>query len=164
MKTILLSMLLAVASLTTSSTVTFAQQSGEEAAIKKVLTASFDAFGQRDLNGFTAYFVKSPDLFYQVHAADGQLLVAHGWEAMSHMVGGHMKNDPNDFKGKHSLSDIRIHVQGTMAWVNQTSNWVSLNGTHKGSDILVLQKQSGQWKIAALNTQVYADGKLVVVN
>lgn len=163
MKTILLSMLLAVASLTALTTVTFAQQSGEEAAVKKVLTASFEAFGQRDLNGFAAYFIKSPDLFYQVHAADGQLLVAHGWEAMTHMVGGHMKNDPNDFKGKHSLSDFHIHVQGNMAWANQTSSWELSNGTYKGSDILVLQKQSGQWKIAALNTQVYADGKLIVV-
>ncbi|MBD2705763.1 DUF4440 domain-containing protein [Spirosoma sp. BT702] len=163
MKTILLSMLLAVTSLTTSTTVTFAQQSGEEAAIKKVLTTSFDAFGKRDLDGFAAYFVKSPELFYQVHAADGQLLVAHGWEAMTHMVGGHMKNDPNDFKGKHSLSDIRIHTQGDMAWVSQTSNWASPRGASKGSDILVLQKQSGQWKIAALTTQTYAEGKLIVV-
>src|SRR5438128_2053872 len=99
MKTILLSMLLAVATLSASTTVTLAQHSGEEVAIQKVLTTSFNAFIERDLNGHGTYFVKSPDLFYQVYTADGQLLVAHGWEAMMHMVGAHMKNDPNDFKG-----------------------------------------------------------------
>ena len=163
MKTILLSTLLSVACLTTWTTATFAQQSGEEAAIQTVLTTSFDAFGKRDLTGFAAYFIKSPDLFYQVHTAEGQVIVAHGWEAMTHMVGNHMKNDPNDFKGKHSLSDFRIHVQGNMAWASQTSRWELPAGIHKGSDLVVLQKQSGQWKIAALNTQTYAEGKLVVV-
>ena len=81
MKTILLPMLLAVGSLTTSTTVAYVQQSGEKAAIQQVLKASFNAFAQRDLTGFAAYFVQSPDLFYQVYAADGQLLVANGWEA-----------------------------------------------------------------------------------
>ncbi|QHW00035.1 YybH family protein [Spirosoma endbachense] len=163
MKTILLSVLLSVASLIIPTTVTFAQQSGEETAIQQVLTRSFDAFGQRDLTGFSAYFVKSPDLFYQVYTIEGQLIVARGWEAMTHMVGNHMKNDPNDFKGKHSLSDFQIHVQGQMAWVNQTSRWELPGGVYKGSDFVVLQKQAGQWKIAALITQTYAEGKLVVV-
>jgi hypothetical protein len=163
MKTILLSMLLSIVSLIASTTVTFAQPSGEETAIQQVLTKSFDAFGQRDLTGFAAYFVKSPDLFYQAYTTEGQLIVAHGWEAMTHMVGNHMKNDPNNFKGKHSLSDFRIHVQGTMAWVNQTSRWELPGGVSKGSDFVVLQKLSGQWKIAALITQTYAEGKLVVV-
>ncbi|GAB3691357.1 hypothetical protein GCM10027592_09320 [Spirosoma flavus] len=130
--------------LTTATTVTFAQQSGEEAAIKTVLTTSFDAFAKRDLNGFAAYFMKSPDLFYQVHTVEGQLIMARGWEAMTHMVGNHMKNDPNDFKGKHSVSDFRINVQGNMAWVSQTSSWELPTGINKGSDLLVLQKQSGQ--------------------
>jgi ketosteroid isomerase-like protein len=163
MKTILLSVFLSVTSLITSTTVTLAQHSGEEAAIQQVLTTSFDAFGQRDLNSFAAYFVKSPKLFYQVYTIEGQLIVAHGWEAMTHMVGTHMKNDPNDFKGKNSLSDFRIHVQGTMAWVHQTSRWELPGGVYKGSDIVVLQKQAGKWKIAALSTQTYAEGKLVVV-
>ncbi|WP_461041038.1 YybH family protein [Spirosoma harenae] len=145
MKTILLSMLLIVASLTTSTTVTFAQRSGEEAAIQKVLTTSFDAFSKRDLNGFAAYFIKSPDLFYQVHTAEGNYGTWLGGH--DNMVGAHMKNDPNDFKGKYSLSDFRIHVQGNMAWVSQTSNWELPAGLYKGSDVVVLQKQSGQWKL-----------------
>ena len=74
-----------------------------------------------------------------------------------------MKNDPNDFTGKHSLSDFRIHVQDPIAWVSQTSSWELASGTHKGSDLLILQKQAGQWKIAALTTQTYAEGKLVVI-
>lgn len=163
MKTILLSLLLSVALLPTSTTVTFAQLSGEEAAIQQVLTNSFAAFGKRDLAGYTAYFSKSPNLFYQVHATDGQLIFARGWEAMTHMVGSHMKNDPEYFKGKHSLSDFRIHVTGNLAWVSQTSHWELPGGKSNGSDLLVLEKQSGQWKITALTTQTYTDGKLVVV-
>lgn len=163
MKTILLSLLLSVTTLLTSSTALFAQNSGDEAAIRKVLTESGAAFDKRDLTGFASYFMKSPNLYYQVSTADGQLIVAHGWEAMTHMVGAHMKNDANDFKGEHGASDFKVHTAGTMAWVTATSHWDLPGGKSNGSDLLILEKQSGQWKIIALTTQTYADGKLVVV-
>ncbi len=163
MKTMLLSLLLSVTTLMVSSTALFAQKSGDETAIRKVLTESGAAFDKRDLTGFASYFVKSPDLYYQVSTADGQLIVAHGWEAMTHMVGAHMKNVADDFKGKHSASDFMVHTSGTMAWVTATSHWDLANGKSNGSDLLILEKQSGQWKIIALTTQTYTDGKLVVV-
>lgn len=71
MKTLLLSLMLSATALTASTTVTFAQKSGDEAAIQKVLNESWAAFGKRDLPGFAAYFIKSPNLYYQVYAAEG---------------------------------------------------------------------------------------------
>ena len=168
MKTTLLSIFLSAIMLTASSTGTFAQKSGDEAAIQRVLQESRDAFGKRDLAGFARCFVQSPDLYYQVMTADGQLIMAQGWEAMNHMVGGHMKNDPDAFKGTHTVSDSKITIKGNTAWVHLTSHWNIPGQPGTSRDLLILEKQaasgsSPQWKIAALTTQNYADGKLAVV-
>jgi ketosteroid isomerase-like protein len=168
MKTILLSVLLSALMLTVSSTGTFAQKAGDEAAIQKILKEMSDAYGKRDLAGFARYFAQSPDLYYQVLTADGQLIMAQGWEAMNHMVGGHMKNDPDAFKGTHTLSDTKITIRGNTAWVHYTSHWNIPGQPGVSRDMLILEKQaangsSPQWKIAALTTQNYAEGKLAVV-
>ena len=163
MKTILFSLLLSASALTASTTVTFAQKSGDEAAIQKVLNESRAAFGKRDLPGFAAHFIKSPTLYYQVYAGEGQLIMAQGWEAMTHMVGGHMKNDADAFNAELTASDTRIHVNGNMAWVTQTGHWEKAGQKSQSRDLTILEKQANQWKIAALTSQTYTDGKLVMV-
>lgn len=97
MKTTLISLLLSATMLTVLSTRSLAQTSGDEAAIRQLVHHARLAFNKRDLKTFADYFVESPSLYYQVLTPDNQLLMARGWEAMTHMVGNHMKNDPQDF-------------------------------------------------------------------
>lgn len=167
MRTILLSLLLSVATLTTFTTVSRAQTSGDEAAIKQVIYASRLAFNKRDLKAFSALFIKSPSLYYQVRAGDNQLIMARGWEAMTHMVGGHMKNDPQDFSANPiplPSTDTHIQVRGNIAWVEETGHWEnSKKEKGRGRDLVILEKQGTQWKIAALTSQVFADKQLVVI-
>lgn len=166
MKTTLLSLLSATL-LTISSTVSHAQTTGEEAAIKQVIHDSQLAFNKRDLKAFSGYFINSPDLYYQVRTADNQLVMARGWEAMTHMVGGHMKNDPQEFPANPTPSpatDTHVQIRGNTAWVDATTHWEnSKQEKGQGRDLLILEKQQGQWKIAALTSQVYADKQLVVI-
>lgn len=89
--------------------------------------------------------------------------MAQGWEAMTHMVGGHMKNDPDAFKVEPTVSDTRIQVNGNTAWVTQTGHWGEAGQKSQSRDLTILEKQANQWKIAALTSQTYTDGKLIVV-
>lgn len=165
MKTILLS-LMSAAVLTVCSTVSHAQTSGEEATIKRVLYESHLAFNKRDLKAFSGYFIKSPSLYYQVLTPDNHFLMARGWEAMTHMVGGHMKNDPQDFPANPTptpSTDTHIQIRGNIAWVDATGHFSMAGKKWNGRDLLILEKQAGQWKIAALTSQTYADKQLVVV-
>lgn len=168
MKTTLLSSLLAAILLTISTATSYAQKSGDEAAILKVIHASRTAFDKRNLTEFAACFVKSPDLYYQVYTGDGQLIMAQGWEAMTHMVGGNMKAEPKPLKDMGKLSDVRIHINGNTAWANGTSHWDGPGEGNVSQDFFVLEKQvnngsSPQWKIAVLTTQNYPKEKLIVV-
>ena len=166
MKTILLSLLLSAALLTTFTTCVSAQQSGDEAAVRKTLDASLTTFNKRDLTGFAALFVKSPNLYYQVYTTEGQLIMAQGWEAMTHMVGGYMKSNPKP--SKTAISDYRIHINGNTAWVNATNHSEMAGQKSQSRDLLIMEKQAGngsapRWKIAALTSQAYTDKKLVVI-
>ena len=163
MKTTLLSLLLSAAALTTFTTNVSAQKSGDEAAVQRVLDAARSAFDKRDLTGFTDLFVKSPYLYYQVYTSDGQVIMAQGWEAMTHMVGGHMKSNPKPSQTKASMNDPHIHINGNTAWANATNHWEVDGQKNQSRDLLILEKQGGQWKIAALTSQTYADKKLEVV-
>ncbi len=171
MKTALLSLVLSAATLTLFTRVSLAQTSGEEATIKRVLYESHLAFNKRDLKAFSAYFIKSPSLYYQVRTADNQLIMARGWEAMTHMVGGHMENDPKDFPANPTptpSTETRVQIRGNTAWVDETTHWDSGDKKWNGRDLLILEKQADngsapQWKIAALTSQVYEDKQLVVV-
>ena len=170
MKTILLALLSATL-LTISSTVSHAQTSADEAAIKRVIYDSQLAFNKRDLKTFSGYFIKSPALYYQVRTGDNQLLMARGWEAMTHMVGGHMKNDPKEFPANPTpipATDVHVQVRGNMAWVDATTHWEAAGKKGHSRDLLILEKQAGngstpRWQIAALTTQTYADKQLVVI-
>ena len=170
MKTILLS-LMSAAVLTVCSTASHAQTSGEEATIKRLLNDSRMAFNKRDLKAFSGYFIKSPALYYQVRTADNQLYMARGWEAMTHMVGGHMKNDPQEFPANPvpiPATDTHVQIRGNTAWIDETSHWESTGKKWQSRDLAILEKQTGngsapQWKIAALTSQVYADKQLVVI-
>ena len=135
----------------------------EQAAIQQVIIDSKAAFDKRELDTFFSYFIKSPALYYQVHEASGQLILAHGWEAMTHMVGGYMKEHPEHSKGKYAQLDPCIQVKENMAWVSATGE-IDMGGEKTSSrDFFVLEKQGSQWKISALIVQDYAKGKLIVV-
>lgn len=135
----------------------------EQVAIQKVLTDSKIAFDKRDLNTFFNYFTKSPALYYQVYEASGQLILAHGYEAMTHMVGGYVKEHPEPDKGKYAQLDPRIQVNGNTAWISGNGE-MDMGGEKTSSrDFCVLEKQGNQWKISVLIVQDYAKGKLIVV-
>ncbi|WP_221392860.1 nuclear transport factor 2 family protein [Dyadobacter sp. NIV53] len=144
------------------ATETFSQTASQEEVIKEILTKTRAAFDNRDLDKFASYFVKSPDLYYQITTADGAVLMARGWEAMTHMVGGHMKDNPEPAKDKYTLTDYQIHINGNNAWVNANGNSKN-DGLSR--DFIVFEKQdgSGQWKVIALTAQAYPAGKLVVI-
>ena len=136
----------------------------DETAIRKVLDDSGIAFSKRDLNAFGSLFIKSPELYYQVYTGDEMVILAHGWEAMTRMVGGYMKDNPPSNDVKMMASDHKLHIDGAAAWVSAHNDWV-LPGGKKGfsRDFIVLEKQQGTWKIAALTSQNYAEGKFVEV-
>lgn len=171
MKTILLSLLLSAAALTTFTTNVSAQKSGDEATIKRVLYDCRLAFNKRDLKAFSSHFIKSPNLYYQVRTADNQLLMARGWEAMTHMVGGHMKNDPKGFPANPTplpSTDTHVQIRGNTAWIDETNHWESAGKTWLSRDLVILEKQADnssmpRWKIAVLTNQTYTDKQLVVV-
>ena len=135
----------------------------EQAAIQQVIMDSKAAFDKRDLNTFFSYFIKSPALFYQVHEASGQLILAHGYLAMTHMVEGYVKEHPEPFKGKYAQLDPRVQIKGNTAWISATGE-MDMGGEKTSSrDFFVLEKQGSQWKISAIIVQDYAKGKLLVV-
>jgi hypothetical protein len=68
MKTILLSTILSAATLVISQTSVAAQKSSDETAVQNALDASRSDFDKRDLTGFSALFIKSLYLYYQVYA------------------------------------------------------------------------------------------------
>lgn len=143
-----------------------AQTTGEEAAIRQVLHASHLAFNKRELKVFSGYFIQSPTLYYQVTTADNHLYMARGWEAMTHMVGNHMKDDPQDFPADPTpipSTDTHIHVNGNTAWVDETTHWEGDGKKWNGRDLLILEKKAAGWKISALTTQVYSEGNLVEI-
>ncbi|AUD00802.1 nuclear transport factor 2 family protein [Spirosoma pollinicola] len=135
----------------------------EQAAIQQVILDSKAAFDKRNLNTFFNYFIKSQALYYQVYEASGQLILAHGYPAMSHMVGSYVKEHPQPSKGKYAQLDPRVHVNGNTAWVSATGE-MDMGGEKTSSrDFFVLEKQGSQWKISAIIVQDYAKGKLIVV-
>ena len=135
----------------------------EQAAIQQVIMDSKAAFDKRELNMFFSYFIKSPALYYQVYEASGQLILAHGWEAMTHMVAGYVKEHPEPSKGKYAQLDPRIQIRGNTAWVSATGETNMVGKKTSSRDFFVLEKQGSQWKISSLITQDYAKGKLIVV-
>ncbi|MFC5408074.1 YybH family protein [Larkinella bovis] len=163
MKSLMLSFLLSAATVAALFSPSYAQKTGDEAAILSVLNNSRLAFDKRDLNGFTSYFIQSPNLYYQVYSGNEHMLLAYGWEAMKRMVGDHLKKEPASLAGKHTASDFRTHINGNMAWVTSMGH-LDLGGEKKESrDLFILQKQNGQWKIAALTTQEYTREKLALI-
>lgn len=135
----------------------------EQAAIQQVVKDSKAAFDKRELKTFFNYFIKSPALYYQVYEASGQLILAHGWEAMTHMVEGYVKEHPEPDKGKYAQLDPRVQVKGNTAWVSANGE-MDMGGEKTNSrEFFVLEKQGSQWKISVLIVQDYANGKLVVV-
>lgn len=135
----------------------------EQVAIQQVILESKAAFDKRDLNAFFTYFIKSPALYYQVYEASGQLIVAHGYSAMTHMVGGYVKEHPLPSKGKYAQLDPRVQVKGNTAWVSATGEMVMGGEKTNSRDFFVLEKQGNQWKISAIIVQDYANGKLLVI-
>ncbi len=133
--------------------------SQDEATIQKVLAGSRTAFQNRDSATFFNYFIKSPDLYYQVSTNENQLIMAEGWKAMTHMVGNYMKENPEPDKSKISTVNLKIHVNGNTAWVTDGFE----GGSILSRDLLILEKQAGQWKIAALTSQQYKPNELIVV-
>lgn len=135
----------------------------EQTAIQQVILASKAAFDKRDLNTFFTYFIHSPALYYQVYEASGQLILAHGYPAMMHMVRGYVKEHPEPSKGKYAQLDTRVQVKGNTAWVSATGEMDMGREKTSSRDFFVLEKQGSQWKISAIIVQDYAKGKLIVV-
>lgn len=143
----------------------FAQNKvADETAVRKVVDDVGTAFIKKDLNAFGSFFVKSPELYCQVYTEDGMVILAHGWEAMTRMMGNSMKDNSPSSDAKMMASDYKIHIKGAAAWLSSHTDWV-LPGGKKGfsRDFIVLEKQQGTWKIAALTSQNYAEGKFVEV-
>ena len=171
MKTTLLSLWLSAAALTTFTTSVSAQKSGDEAAIRQLVHDCRLALNKRDLKTFADYFVQLPSLYYQVLTPDNHMLMARGWEAMTHMVGGHMKNDPQDFPADPTptpMTDTHIQIRENTAWLDGTTYWESGGKKWYSRDLAILEKQADngsapRWKVAALTTQTYSEGKLVVI-
>lgn len=135
----------------------------EQASIQQVIKDSKAAFDKRELSTFYNYFIKSPALYYQVYEPSGQLILAHGYSAMTHMVGSYVKEHPAPSKGKYAQLDPRVQIKGNTAWVSATGE-IDMGGEKTTSrDFFVLEKQGSQWKISALIVQDYAKGKLIVV-
>ncbi|MVM28458.1 hypothetical protein GO755_00335 [Spirosoma sp. HMF4905] len=135
----------------------------EQTAIRQVIMDSKAAFDKRELNTFYNYFIKSPALYYQVYETSGQLILAHGWDAMTHMVSGYVKAHPEPSKAKYAQLDPRVQVNGSTAWVSANGE-MDMGGEKTNSrEFFVLEKQGGQWKISAIIVQDYAKGKLITV-
>ena len=158
MKTNLILTLILAATVLTATTV--CAQNADEAAIKKVIEASGVAAGKRDLNAFTACFVNSPDLYYQIMTADHQVILAHGMENMKKMVGGYFQTVPaSAAPGSHQASDYRMRVNGNMA----TATMNDTDGKENSRMQMVLEKADGTWKILTLTGTYYEAGKLMEV-
>ena len=163
MKTNLILLFLLVATALTTTTVR--AQTSEETAIRKVLDASRTASDQRDLNAFTACFVDSPDLVYQIMTGDHRMIVAHGMENMKKMVGGYFKSVPAPATPVvHQTTDYRVRVNGNMATATATMT----DGTENSRIQVVLEKAAqsdgaGAWKILTLTGTYYEAGKLTEV-
>ncbi|MBC8111334.1 MAG: nuclear transport factor 2 family protein [Verrucomicrobia bacterium] len=146
-------------------TAAFAQnKTADETAIRKTLTDARAAYDKKDLSAFTAFFVKSPDLYFQIYAERQMIILAHGWEAMNRMEGGYMKENPQPNTDKIIETAYKVYINGNTAWVSSTNEYQAPDGKKSFSqDFIVLEKQQGIWKIAALTSQNYAEGKLVEV-
>jgi ketosteroid isomerase-like protein len=147
--------------LLSAATETFSQKTSEPEAIKQLLVNVRAAFDSRDLTRFAGYFVKSPDMYYQIYTSDGNILMARGWDAMTHMVGGYMKENPEPEARPYLLTDYQIHFNGNTAWAS--ANGATTGVDHMSRDLIVFEKQGGQWKVIALTAQSYPKGKLVVI-
>jgi ketosteroid isomerase-like protein len=161
MKILRLALFFSVISLTSA----FAQnKTADETAIRKTLSDCRSAFDKKDLNTFTTFFVKSTDLYYQIYAGGQMIILAHGYEAMTHMVGGYMKDNPQPNTDKIIETDYRVHINGNTAWVSANNEYQAPDGKKAFSrGFIILEKQQSTWKIAALTSQEYAEGKLIEV-
>lgn len=139
-------------------------QANEEAAIRKTLSEIRSAFDKRDLDAFTRNFVKSPDLVYVVYTTVPKFFVAQGWEAMTHMVEGYMKQNPNSNINESPIGDVQIHVNGNSAWVvlKGSANLPGEMGIMV-QHFYVFQKYEGRWQVTALTSQQYRESDKIVV-
>ncbi len=164
MKTLILT-LAGLAATLLAAPQTAVSQSGDETAIKAVLDASRAAADKRDLNAFTACFVNSPDLVYQIMTGDHRMIIAHGMDNMKKMVGGYYQAVPAPATPVvHQTTDYRVRVNGDMA----TATTTMTDGTENSRIQVVLEKVarsegSGAWKILTLTGTNYEAGKLTEV-
>ncbi|MVM28461.1 hypothetical protein GO755_00350 [Spirosoma sp. HMF4905] len=169
MKVSLLSLFLSVATLIVFTTRSFAQTSGDEAAIRQVLDGMQLAFDKRNIKAFGSLFVQSPNLYYQVAPGGGEMIVAHGYDNMVKMIGHRLKELANEPPTKNTFTQYKTHINGNSAWVTFTLI-AELPGGQKvnACQFSVLEKKADngsapRWKIAAMTWQDYPDGKLVEV-
>ena len=159
MKTNLFLALILIATALTTNTV-HAQSSPDEIAIKKVIDASGVAADKRDINAFTACFVNSPDLYYQIMTGTHEVIVAHGMENMKKMVGGYFQSAPAPATpSTHQIADYRMRVNGNMA----TATMNDTDNKENSRMQVVLEKADGNWKILTLTGTYYETGKLMEV-
>ena len=143
----------------------FAQnKSADETAIRQTLTTARSNFNKKDLTAFTSLFVKSPDLYYQIYTRSGEVILAHGYDAMTHMIGGYMKSNPEPITVKMTESDFKYQIKGNIAWVTSITEGELPDGKKESStDFILLEKLQNTWKIIALIGQEYNNGKLIEV-
>ncbi|GAB2558569.1 nuclear transport factor 2 family protein [Spirosoma aerophilum] len=143
-----------------SLTTTVRAQSSDEIAIRKTLDGIRLVFEKHDLNAFSGFFKKSPDLYYQIITIDHQVIQAYGYDNMKKMIGGYFQSVPvAATPSPYKTTDSRIRISGDTALVTEGND---VNGD-LSLHLVALEKIAGIWKITAFSGQSYKPGSLIDV-
>ena len=121
----------------------------ETAAIKQVLEKESATWRAGDVAGHAACWHLQPDSRILISTADGQVLDV----PPARMVAPSAAMGQG---GKAVLSNYRMHVAGSAAWVSHDEESTAKNGQKTYSyEFRMLEKIDGQWKLVGQSIHAY---------
>jgi len=126
----------------------------EKARILEVLNAETAAAFSRDYDAWNSKWVHEPYVSKTyIDFADSSMSETLGWNDIDAFVKDFFKEHPTAEPVPKLLDSINVRLYGDAAWV-EYRQYDSIRGPKR--ETRLMEKDSGQWKIAGMYTTIYA--------
>lgn len=127
-------------------------QSAEEDAIRAVIEGETRAFFDRDYARWAQHWVDHEAAFQAWSNRDGTFSASDGWEDVSERIRSYIESNPEPSHPLVIRKNFKYRLYGDAAYVIFDQYNSNRDGTRMtlSKEVRVMEKQDGQWKIAAV--------------
>lgn len=127
--------------------VSWAQNRGDEEAIKSVILAETDLFFARDFEGWAATFVPASNALQIWNNADGSYTRNEGWETIGTNIKAFMENNPEPDTTPLWRENFSYRPYGDAAFVTFDKYMGDRSTASVIKEVRVVERHDGEWKI-----------------